>query len=455
MTARVMIVDDDPDMCAVVEEDLRRRGYEVGTFPSGEAAFDALLREDFDLVLTDLRLQDMDGIELCDRIVANRSEVPVVVITAFGSLETAVAAIRAGAYDFVTKPIEMDILHISLERALRHRQLSERVKTLSDALERTREYEELIGRSPPMERLYDHLDRLATSDASVLITGESGTGKELVARAIHRRSSRCEGPFVGVNCSALPESLLESELFGHVKGAFTDAREVRKGLFLQAEGGTLFLDEIADIPLSLQPKLLRALEERKVRPVGGDREISFDARLVSATNADLETAMEEGRFREDLWFRVNVVQLELPPLRVRGGDILLLAQHYLEHYASRSGKPVTALSKAVAEKLAGYAWPGNVRELRNAIERAVALTRHTELTVEDLPERIRNYRSRDFQVGDDPDELLPMHEVERRYLRHVLNVVDGNKTMAARILGFDRKTLYRKLARDEEKGETA
>jgi two-component system response regulator HydG len=450
MSARVMVVDDDPDMCAVIEEDLRRRGYDVDSFRSGARAFDAILAADFDVVLTDLRLPDLDGIELCDRVVANRPDLPVVVITAFGSLEAAIAAIRAGAYDFVTKPIELDILHISLERALRHRRLTDRVRTLSEALEGGREFKDLIGRSPPMERLYDQLERLADSDASVLITGESGTGKEVVARTIHRRSPRVAGPFVGVNCSALPEALMESELFGHVKGAFTDARAVRAGLFLQADGGTLFLDEIADIPLSLQPKLLRALEERTVRPVGGDREVPFDARLVSATNADIDSAVEAGTFREDLWFRINVVRLELPPLRARGGDILLLAQHFLEHYAARAGKPVTALSKPVAAKLLGYGWPGNVRELRNAIERGVALTRHEELTVEDLPERIRDYRSRDFQVGDSPDDLLPLHEVERRYIRHVLDAVDGNKTLAARMLGLDRKTLYRKLAREAE-----
>jgi len=289
---------------------------------------------------------------------------------------------------------------------------------------------------------------VAATDASVLITGESGTGKELVARSLHARSDRSDHPFVAINCSAMPENLLESELFGHVRGAFTDAKTERPGLFRQAEGGTLLLDEIGELSLALQPKVLRALEERKVRPVGGSGEIPVDVRLIAATNRDLEAAVQEKRFREDLYFRINVVQLHLPPLRARGSDVLLLAQHFLEQIAARFGKPVTGISHNVAEKLLAYDWPGNVRELRNAMERAVALTNYEQLAVEDLPERIRDYRtSRLVLDGADPSELLPMEEVERRYIRHVLKAVGGNKTLAAQALGLDRKTLYRKLQR--------
>jgi two-component system response regulator HydG len=294
--------------------------------------------------------------------------------------------------------------------------------------------------------LYDQLARIADSEASVLITGESGTGKELVAKALHRRSRRADKPFVAVNCAALPDTLLESELFGHAKGAFTDAQAARKGLFVQAEGGTLLFDEIGEMPLAMQAKLLRALEEGKVRPVGGETEVSFDARIIAATNRDLESAVEEGRFREDLFFRVNVIHIELPPLRSRGTDTLLLAQHFLEQFAARSGKEVVGLSKPVAERLLAYTWPGNVRELRNAVERAVALARYDKLAVEDLPEKIRDYQSSQvFVAGTDPAELVPLEEVERRYILHVLDSVDGNKTLAARTLGLDRKTLYRKL----------
>jgi two-component system response regulator HydG len=279
-----------------------------------------------------------------------------------------------------------------------------------------------------------------------LIRGESGTGKELVAKALHRRSRRGDKPFVAVNCAALPDTLLESELFGHVKGAFTDARTDRRGLFLQAEGGTLFLDEIGEMPPPMQAKLLRALEEGTVRPVGGEKEIAFDARVLAATNRDLETAVEEGRFRKDLYFRVDVIQIDLPPLRARGADALLLAQHFIETFAARAKKQVQGLSEGVGEKLLAYVWPGNVRELRNVIERAVALTRFDRLTLDDLPEKIRDYRTSQVVIASsNPAELVPLEEVERRYILHVLNSVQNNRTLASRALGLDRKTLYRKL----------
>jgi two-component system response regulator HydG len=299
-----------------------------------------------------------------------------------------------------------------------------------------------------MKEIYDLLDRLVDSDAAVLITGESGTGKEVVARALHHRGRRSAGPFMAINCAAMPEQLLESELFGHTRGAFTDARAARTGLFLEANGGTLFLDEIGDLPLALQPKLLRALQERVVRPVGATEEVPFDVRLVASTNRDLETAVEEGRFREDLYFRINVIQVALPPLRARGGDVLLLAQHFLEQHAARAEKRVTGLSPAAAERLVSYAWPGNVRELQNCIERAVALARYEQILVDDLPERIRAYRgSYVVLAADDPSELVPLEQVERRYILRVMEAVGGNKTVAAKVLGLDRATLYRKLER--------
>jgi two-component system response regulator HydG len=338
------------------------------------------------------------------------------------------------------------MLALTLQRAVRHRQLQEQVKVLSEAVRQSDRFDELLGNSPAMRKLYDVLSRIAETDVSLLVVGESGTGKELVARSIHERSSRKDQPFVPVNCAALPETLLESELFGHAKGAFTDARSERKGLFLEANGGTLFFDEIGEMPLAMQPKLLRALEEGRLRPVGGDKEVPFNVRVISATNRDLESAVEAGTFREDLFFRINVIQIELPPLRSRSTDSLLLAQHFVEKFAARSNKPIRGISEAVAERLLAYSWPGNVRELRNIIERAVALTRYDQIAVEDLPEKIRNYRSSQvFIGGDDPTELVPMEEVERRYVLHVLDAVGGNKTLAARTLGFDRKTLYRKL----------
>jgi two-component system response regulator HydG len=290
--------------------------------------------------------------------------------------------------------------------------------------------------------------RVIDGDAPVLITGESGTGKELVARAIHKRSERGEGPFIAVNCAAMPPNLLESELFGHVRGAFTDAKRSHDGLFVQASGGTLFLDEIGEMPLEMQPKLLRALEERSVRPIGGTQNVSFDTRIIAATNRDLETDVEDGRFREDLFYRIDVVRIHVPPLRSRGNDVLLLAQHFLERVASRAGKAVTGFTGAAAQRLLEYDWPGNVRELQNFIERAVTLTRFEEITVDDLPKKIRNYHASQMViVGDDPEQLMSLEELERRYIQRVLKAVTGNKTQAARVLGLDRRTLYRKLKR--------
>jgi two-component system response regulator AtoC len=369
-------------------------------------------------------------------------------MTAFGSMETAVSALRVGAHDFITKPIENELFRLLIERAVRHRHLRSEVRRLRRAVESTRSYEEILGGSPAMGSLFRLIERVAKSAASVLITGESGTGKELVARAIHARSGRGEAPFVAVNCAAMPEPLLESELFGHAKGAFTDARAARGGLFVKAQGGTLFLDEIGELPITLQPKILRALQERAVRPVGSDQEIPIDVRFIAATNRDLETEVEERRFREDLYFRINVIHVELPPLRSRGGDVLLLAQHFVAHHAAVSQKPVRGISSEAASRLQQYPWPGNVRELQNCMERAVALTEYDEITVEDLPERVRKHRSSHVVVAsNDPSELVSLEEVERRYILKVLDAVGGNKTMAGKILGLDRKTLYRKMER--------
>jgi two-component system response regulator HydG len=446
MHRRILIIDDDRSLCEILESELRRREFEVTSVTDPHEAIALFEREDFGLAITDVNMAGMNGVELCKQLVGRREDMPVIVITAYANMETAIAAIRAGAYDFITKPLDVDTLALTLDRAVQHRALRQEVKLLRRALADTRRLDDLIGASPPMERLRALLEQILDSDASVLITGESGTGKEVVARALHRRGRRKEGPFVAVNCAAMPESLLESELFGHTRGAFTDAREGRAGLFVQASGGTLLLDEIGDMPLAMQAKLLRALEERKVRPVGGASEVAFDVRLIAATNRDLETAIAEGRFREDLYFRVNVIGVALPPLRTRGGDVLLLAQHFLEDCATHAGKRVDGLSAVAAERLMSYAWPGNVRELRNCIERAVAVTRYSEIAVDDLPERIRDYRgSHVIVVAEDPSELLPMEEVERRYIEKVLAAVGGNKTMAAKVLAFDRKTLYNKI----------
>jgi two-component system response regulator AtoC len=454
MSPRVLLVDDDRSLCEWVESALTKRGLTVTWRTSADEGFALLDAEDFDVVIADLNMRGMNGLELCQRIAGSRPDTPVIVITAFGSLETAVAAIRAGAYDFITKPFEIEALHLTLNRAMSHRALRQEVTRLRRAVTEAARFEELLGASSAMRKIYDLLDRVAATDATVLITGESGTGKELVARAIHQRSRRATGPFVAINCSAMPETLLETELFGHVKGAFTDARSARSGLFLKADQGTVFLDEIGDLPLPLQPKLLRALQDRKVRPVGSDTEVAYDARLIAATNRDIELAVEESRFRDDLYYRINVLQVHLPPLRDRGSDILLLAQHFIEQCAAGANKPVAGLTPEAGEKLMSYGWPGNVRELHNCMERAVALTRFDHIVVEDLPEKVRAYRpSRVLLGGEDPTEVLPLEEVERRYILWAVEALGGSRTLAAQKLGVDRKTLYRKLGQYE--GRTA
>jgi DNA-binding NtrC family response regulator len=448
VSTRVLLVDDDVSLCETLEIALRKRGYEVTTRASAEDAQSLVMSEDFDVVVTDLNMRQVNGIELCERIVANRADVPVIVLTAFGSLDTAVSAIRAGAYDFISKPVELDALAIAVDRAARHRQLGEEVKRLRREIEGAPRFDELTGATPPMKAVFELIDRVSDSDVTVLVTGESGTGKEVVARALHRRGRRKNGPFVAINCAAMPEALLESELFGHARGAFTDAKTSQQGLFAQANHGTILLDEIGDMPLGLQPKLLRVLQERMVRPVGGNAELPIDVRVIAATHRDLESAIEEGRFREDLFYRINVVNIQMPPLRARGGDILPLAQRFVAEFALRSRKEVTGIAPAAAERLLTYAWPGNVRELQNCMERAVALARFEQIAVDDLPEKIRDYRrSHVIVASDDPSELVPMEEVERRYVIRVMEAVGNNKTAAARILGIDRKRLYRWIER--------
>jgi DNA-binding NtrC family response regulator len=442
----VLVVDDERDTCELLEMALARQGMQVTTCTTAADALEKIASRDFDVVLTDLSMPETSGLEVCERVLALRPDVPVVLITGHATLETAMAAIRAGAYDFVTKPIESKTLGVVVSRAVQHRRLREQIKMLRAARDANPSI--IVGGSPAMRKVADLIERVGDSDASVLIHGETGTGKELVARAVHNKSKRREGPFVAINCAAVPHSLLESELFGHARGAFTDAKTTRMGLFQQANGGTLFLDEIGELPIDVQPKLLRALQERKVRPVGDNREIPYDARIVAATNRDLENEVREKRFREDLFYRINVVKLEVPPLRSRGSDTLHLAHHFLKQFAERSGKPTLELSERAAERLMAYEWPGNVRELENCIEHAVALARFDQVTVEDLPEKLRGYLAGSFvATANDPTEIVTMEELEKRYLLRVFKLVGNNKSRAAEVLGIDRRTMYRKLER--------
>ena len=437
MSHQILIVEDDLAMAQLLVEGLTRRGFKPTAVHTGEAALTVLQQQDMQAVVTDVNMKGLDGLTLCERIVAGHPGLPVLVITAFGSMDTAIKAIRAGAYDFITKPFELEALTLALGRAVQHKQLREEVKRLRDEAGVRKGTSKIVGESNGMRELVSLVNRVADSESAVLVTGERGAGKEVVARAIHEASRRRAGPFVMLNCSAVPEQLLETELFGAAKG--------KPGVFVRAQGGTVFLDELAELPLELQQKVLRAIQERKVIPVGAEQEVPFDARLVTATHRDLETAVEEKHFREDLYFRINVINLHVPPLRMRGNDVLLLAQHFVRTFAERSRKEVTGIATSAAAKLVAYAWPGNVRELQNVIERAVALTRYAQLTAEDLPEKVMHPSASQSAADADESVLLPMEDIERQHILRVLRAVGGHRTQAAKILGLDRKTLYRKL----------
>ena len=439
----VLFIDDEPDECALHQASLERAGYAVRVSTSPKEAL--LHLEGVSVVITDLQMEEMNGLTVCERVQAAAPDIPVIMLTGMGSVDSAIAALRAGAYDFLTKPIDTKLLLVSTARAVERHRLKREVAALR-SLSPSPSTTGLLGDSSTMRRVHDLIGRIAPSAASVLIHGETGTGKELVARAIHMASPRKDGPFIAINCAAVPPTLLESELFGHAKGAFTDAKSARPGLFAQAGGGTLFLDEIGEMPMEMQAKLLRALRERTVRAVGSDAEVPFDARILSSTHKDLEQAIAEGQFRQDLFYRINVVTIEMPALCERGHDVLILAEKFLRSAAARNRRNPPTMSQPVAERLLSYAWPGNVRKLENCIERAVSLARYDELTVDDLPERIRQYRPESFVLqADEPSEILPLEELERRYIARVLKLLNGNKSRAAQLLGLDRRTLYRRL----------
>jgi DNA-binding NtrC family response regulator len=444
MAARLFLVEDDPLQLELLSEALGDSGYEVRAFTSGAAALKALEQEaaPTDLVLTDVGMQGMDGLALCRALKESRPGLPVIVITGESRQETAVEALRAGAYDFLTKPIQIELLLPCVARAVERQELARELRQVK----RRGQSASLLGKSPAMDHVRDLIDRVAASGASVLIHGETGTGKELVARELHQLSPRAKAPFVAINCAALPASLVESELFGYTKGAFTDARAARAGLFVEASGGTLFLDEVAELSLDNQAKLLRALQERKVRPLGASAEVAFDARVLCATHKDLDSEVEAGRFRQDLFYRLNVIRIDLPPLRQRGMDIIELAQLFVERVATRDGRPSFKLPPELAEKLLAYSWPGNVRELENCIERITALSRTPELSVADLPEKIRDPRpsGQGLQPASE-SEVLPLEELEKRYILQVLEVCGNNRSRAAELLGIDRRTLYRRM----------
>ncbi len=446
----VLVVHPEPAQASSM---LEGAGFEVLCARQVSEAFKTLRAQRVDAVVTAFDLHGMSGLELCQHLFSDHDGLPVIALVPAGPPELLDQATRAGAFGVQTSPLDARALELLVDRAVEHSTLRREVARLERVVQGRESFEGLVGESSVMQALFDLVELAASSDAPVLIVGESGTGKELVAEVLHRRSRREGGPFVAVNLAALPDTLIESELFGHERGAFTDARSRRKGMFVEADGGTLLLDEVGELPLHIQPKLLRALQTRKVRPLGGDQERAYDARIVAATNRDLDSIVADGLFREDLFYRLDVIRIEVPPLRSRGSDVLLLAEHFLERISARSGRSVDGLSNSAAKQLLDYRWPGNVRELENAIERAVALTRSSQVQLDDLPARIRGFRPEHVLAGtDDPEQLVPMHVVEESYIRRVLAAVRGNKTKAAKALGFDRKTLYRKMQRYRIKG---
>jgi DNA-binding NtrC family response regulator len=441
---RALIVEDSDDMRDLMKLLLEETGYETLTAGGGHEALKYIEdnREFIDIVITDVQMPEVTGHEILAAVRARRGETPVIVITAFGSVEQAVGMVQSGAFQYLTKPFNKEKLLGLIEKALEHsapRREQERLRRESPSTP-----PHIIGASKPMRELFEQIARTARSASTVLITGESGTGKELIARAIHDASGR-DGAFVPVNCGAIPAELIESEFFGHTGGAFTGAKKARPGMFEAADGGTIFLDEIGELPLTMQPKLLRVLQEGKVRRIGADHERPVKVRVVVATNRDLESEVQTGKFREDLYWRLNVIQLSLPPLRKRPFDIPLLIEHFIAKYAEASGAPPLEVSAEALAILTAYAWPGNVRELENVIERAVAMTSGAALMPDDLPERLRSGDHAAMALNQARENQMTLRQLEQTYVAETLRRADGNKSRAAEMLGLDRKTLYRKL----------
>ena len=436
---KILIVDDEMSVRNSLREWFLEDGFAVETAEDGNAALQRMHSGPYDIVIIDLKMPGMDGITLERRIREIDKDAAIIILTAFASVETAVEALKLGAFDYVTKPVDPDELSNTVRNALKQRQLEAENTRLKAKVSELTLPSPIIGDSSRMRRVLDMISTVAGTDANVVIRGESGTGKELIARAIHTQSERRFFPIVAVNCGSIPETLLESELFGHEKGAFTGAQYRRKGKIELAHGGTLFLDEIGDIPTKMQVDLLRVLETRRFHRLGGNQEITSDFRLVCATNRDLEALIEEGSFREDLYYRINVFVIDLPPLRDRPEDIPALTRHFIEKYAHAMGKPVKEISPEVEALLVSYAWPGNVRELENAVERAMVIGREPSVQPEDLPVPLAR--------SDAEPEGSTLAAIERRHIERVLRAEQGNITRAAAALGIDRGTLYNKLRR--------
>lgn len=445
---RILVVDDDAEMRGLLRDVLEREGYRVDDAESAEAALERLADHEYDLMITDLKMGGVDGLELLSRVRTIRHDLAVILITAFGSIDVAVEAMRRGANHFITKPVKMRELIVAVGRALRDRELRVENRALRREVESRYRFGSIIGKSKPMRDVFALVERVAQGTSNVLVLGESGTGKELVAKAIHYNGPRKDRAFIAVNCSAIPEGLLESELFGHVKGAFTGAVVSKKGLFVEAHEGTIFLDEIGEMSLALQAKLLRVLQDKLVRPVGGNVGVATNTRIITATNCDLEQSIRDGRFREDLFYRLSVIPVRLPPLRDRPEDIPILVDHFLDKFSQDLGGPRKILTAKALEVLLRYPWMGNVRELENVLERLVVLTTSPTIDAGDLPGHLKVDDRR--WATDRFRELPSLHTLEEQYIKYVLDHVQGQKEKAAQILGINRRTLYRKRKANPE-----
>lgn len=441
----ILIVDDEKNTRESLGRALKRQ-YRVFTAESAETALSILSKEMVDLMLSDIRMPGEDGLSLLKTVHQRYPSVLCILLTAYGSIETSVEAMKSGAYDFLTKPVNLDQLDIKLDQALKTRKLENENRELRKRLDDRYGFENIIGTSEPMQALFDTLRQVSPTQANVLIQGASGTGKELVARAIHQLSSRSEGPFIAVHCAALSPTLLESELFGHEKGAFTGAVAQSKGRFELANGGTLFLDEISEIDLSMQVKLLRVLETRTFERVGGEKTLLTDIRVVAATNRNLKEYVAEGKFREDLYYRLNIVDIRMPLLSERKSDIPLLCAHFIKDFSKKNNRDVTGIEPAAMALLQAYPWPGNVRELRNIIERMIVLSHGNLLTVMDVPANIRDDAQKAAEAADEPNPTESLAQTEKRKILAALEAAGGNRSRAAVALGISRRTLHRKLA---------
>jgi two-component system response regulator AtoC len=443
----ILVVDDDRETRDLLREVLSEEGYNVVTSSSGEEALQVGKQECFDVIISDMKLgPDLSGLDVLRAYKSIQPESEVILITAFGSMETAIEALKGGAFDYLSKPFKIDELLVQVGRALENRDLIRENRNLKRQLESQVQLSSLVGRSPGMLEIYKKIAMVSDSRSTVLIYGESGTGKELVAKAIHHNGPRAKQRFFAVNCGALTESLLETELFGHVRGSFTGAFESKRGIFEEATGGTVFLDEVAEMSPALQIKLLRTLEEQEVRRIGSNQPIRIDVRIIAASNRNLAQQVEQGRFRQDLYYRLRVIEIELPPLRARSEDIPLLVGHFLKEFERDRGK-MFSISPQALSVLLSYSWPGNVRELENALEAAVALNRSGVVMAEDLPPKVRGDFHEGHRLEDFYADLPSLDELEKRYLAHVLKVTGDNKAKTAGILGINRKTLYRMAAR--------